>query len=626
MNDSINDLVLSSESGTSDSEKAATNLIRVQMLGGSGVGKTCFVAGLALLNEHSNRESFVLVKDRDSKTKAVFDSLRQVLAGGRWPGKTSLVNKLQFVVKKKRHSANVELSDFAGESFTDSMQRGNESQAAQQVQTMVGEADLLAVMLDGSLVDEGGDFVGAPLIQAVFERMESDNRRDLEVAVILTKSDLCREVPVDTADDLKKLVSERSPDIYKFLADHSLPTYWIPISVCGQDAIDSNGNPIYENLSPSGYQAFFNALHSRGNQKRVRRFKYVAVGVIVVLLLFAGLWQMRASKIAEEGAKIVDSSTPIEQLSPKISEENEQKLIDRYTREFGNAHSAILQSGDVDSVELELDRFKKNMPEGHRALVAGQWEELQKNASCRKEDLLYGAVTNAEKLGTGDLTAAIAKYLSAFPQGRHAEAVMKKLNDVNQARYLTARGKVRNIPVTSAIALGNKKDAIEKFLEDYGDELDEEERASITSARDIASDLMTSRQYHCKLVRTSGLDWERDHGVKILVDGKQIANFDDSGDVREKNWNRDFTVTWKVGNRIHINLRNVGWWWDKDMAYFDGINPIAICLLAKKSGPSRYAEDFQSDPPPFRIKFTCKELPESKLKVVSDYILPGGEW
>ena len=137
MNNSNTDLAERSELASFEREKSSENLIRVQMLGGSGVGKTCFVAGLALLNEQSDRQSFVLVKHKDSETKAVFDSLRQVLAGGRWPAKTSLASKLKFVVKTKRQRANVELSDFAGESFTDAMQRGNESQAAQQVQAMV---------------------------------------------------------------------------------------------------------------------------------------------------------------------------------------------------------------------------------------------------------------------------------------------------------------------------------------------------------------------------------------------------------------------------------------------------------------------------------------------------------
>ena len=629
MNDSTIDMSANAERSQFDSSGQTRNLMRVQMLGGTGVGKTCFVAGLALLNEQSDGQSFVL--PNDSETKAVFDSLRATLDSGRWPGKTSLVNTLRFWVKKGRRRVNVELSDFAGESFTDSMQRGNDTQAAEHVKTMVGEADLLVVLLDGSLVDAGGDFTDAPLIQAVFERMESENNRDLEIAVVLTKSDLCRKTPIQTPEDLKKLVDERAPDIARFLTEHSIPTDWIALSVCGADATDPEGNPIYEKLSPSGYQGFFNALLSRGHRKRVRLWKYTSAALFVLLLSTAGWYQMQKSHIATAGESIANPETPIDRLPSEIAAANEQKLKDRYAKEFESAQKAIDSSGNVAAVDLELVRFQK-MPDEHRKLVAGGWDDLQKNANQRIEQLLYEAVTNADKLGTGERTDAIGKYLRAFPRGRYADEVTKSLDVVNQARYLTARGQVRNIPVTSATALRNKKEAIAKFLEDYGHRLDDDERLAITATRNIAADLLTPRQHHCKLVRTKGLDQPRDHGVLIRVDGEQIANFDDSGDVREKSWNRDLAVNWQAGIPVNMTLVDFDGG-DQDMAYFHGTNPIAICLLAKTSEPTRYAEgseyfgiNFQRDRPRFRIDFSCKELPEADLRIITDYLLPGEAW
>ena len=629
MNDSNTDSMVSSEPNAGDLPQGSENLIRVQMLGGSGVGKTCFVAGLALLSEQSDRQSFVLANDNE--TKAVFDSLRETLAGGRWPGKTSLLNTLRFAVKKGRQRVDVEISDFAGESFTDSMQRGNESEAAQQVQSMVDEADLLAVFLDGSLVDEGNDFAGAPLIQAIFERMESDNHRDLEVAVILTKSDLCRETSVQTADDLKQLVEERSPDIARFLTEHSIQTHWIPLSICGLEATDVDGNPIYEKLSPFGYQGFFGGLLSRGQHKRMQRYKYIGITLFALLLVVAGWWQVRTSDIKKVGNILDNPNTTVGHYPPDILAENEPKLIDAYTKKFAQAKSAIDKSGNIESVQLELDPFK-NMPEKHRTLVAGQWKELKKYASQKTEDLLYKAVYDAEELGTDGVPAACKKYLRAFPQGRYVDDVSKKLDNGIQSRYLHARSMVQNIPVTSATALDNKKKAIEKFLNDHGGSLDAAERSVIASAGKLAAKLLTSRQYHCKLIRTNGLDQPRDHGVQIHVDGTQIANFVDSGEVREKSWNRDLTVTWEAGIPLNIKLLDFEGF-DQDMAYFDGTNPIAICLLAKESEPTRYAKggeylgiNWQRDRPPFRIKFTCKELSEVDLKIISDYILPGDAW
>lgn len=342
---------------------------------------------------------------------------------------------------------------------------------------------------------------------------------------------------------------------------------------------------------------------------------------------------MQTSKIAAEGKLINDIATPINRLPTVVVTQNEQKLIDRYSNEFASASDAIQQSGSVELVQLELGRFE-TMPEEHRKLVAGELDKLHRSASRRIEQLLYDAVTNAEKLGTG-LTEAIEKYLTAFPEGSYADDVKEKLNDVRQARYLAARARVRNITVTTASSLLGKKVAIEEFLAEYGNTLDHEERDAISFARDIATDLLTPRQYRCKLIRTKGLDRPRDHGVQIFVDGKRLANFDDSGPVREKNWNRDFTVTWQAGEAIRVTLVNFTGW-NQDMAYFDGTNPIAIRVLATTSEPSRYAEysgwswlggtDFQSEQPPFEVEFTCAELPEAKLRIISDYILPGEAW
>ncbi|MFN9344192.1 MAG: TRAFAC clade GTPase domain-containing protein, partial [Planctomycetota bacterium] len=140
-----------SEEQASVSSASEKNLIRVQLLGGSKAGKTCFIAGLALLNEQSDGETFVLVNDQNSETMAVFNELRQTLSRGRWPAKTSMPSSLRFALKgaanfgpiRKPLRANVQLTDFSGESFTDAMQRGDDNEAALQVRQMLANADFL---------------------------------------------------------------------------------------------------------------------------------------------------------------------------------------------------------------------------------------------------------------------------------------------------------------------------------------------------------------------------------------------------------------------------------------------------------------------------------------------------
>ena len=603
--------------------------VRIQMLGGSGVGKTCFLAGLALLNEQTDGPSFVL--PTDDGTKAVFDKLRDTLSKGRWPAKTSIVDKLSFAVVRGTTRVEVELSDFAGESFTDSMKRGNATESAQQIQSLVKGADLLMVLLDGASVDCEENFAGAAMIQAVFERISAEGGGDLDVIVVLTKSDLCISTPVKTGDDLKQLVQNRAPDLARFLREQGIRTQWIPASVCGPNATDTSGAPIYASLAPQGYETIFEQLFRRQRRPRNRLILLLAAAATLVVLISIGWTILRRQEVERQKQRITDPSIPTQEVAENVWRENEPHLRARYEEDFAKAKKDIEASGDVDSIEQILKRFGQ-IPKTHESLLSSGLDDLKSKASDRKEKLLYQQVVDCQQLQTGDCVPLIGKYLGQFPDGAHAEDLRKMLEDINQARYFTARGQVKSIPVTSTEALKKKSEAIANFLNDYGQLIDPEEKAAMTAARDIATQLVSQRQYHCKLIRTSGLDTPRDHGVEIYIDQERIANYDDSGDVSEKNWNRDFTIGWKSGQNIKVVLVN----YDtrtQDMAYFDNTTPVAIVLLASEQSPTRYASktkwfgiDFTKSRPDFRIKFECQELPPEKLQVISDYLLPGDKW
>ncbi len=608
--------------------------LRVQMVGGSGVGKTCFVAGLALLNERTGGHSFVL--PTDNATKAMFDSLRATLENGQWPEKSNLLSSLSFAIQGQQR-IDVVLTDFAGEHFLESMKRGDESEAARQVQRLVDEADLLVVMLDGSLVDAGEPFADAPLIQAVFQRFEAASTDNLEIMVLLTKRDLCVTTPVATDRQLKRIVAQRAPDLERYLRERNVPTHWVAVTVCGPDATTEWGAPIYQRLAPEGYERFFDVVFAHGvagRRQAHKRFLFKAMLVVIVVLLTAGGWhQWRQHRIISEGEFIADPQTDVTAIGGTIAPENRTAVRERYEREFRQAKEAIDRSGNVAAVALELARFDR-LDEATEVIVADGLRDLRRHADRRQERLLFNAVIDAESQHSGGLDQAIKRYLDRHPNGEHAEQVRAMLGNIRQARYLTARGQVKASPVTSRTALAKRVDAIGEFLKVHGDALETDEKTAITRARDVAAELLQTRQYRCKLIRSAGLDLPRHHGVEIRIDGQTIANFDDSGKVREKNWNRNLTVTWQAGQAIQVKLVNYSGS-NQDMAYFENVSPVAIVLLAEKSEPSRYATnpnrvfggtDFTQTRPGFRIEFSCQELPPDKLAAIHDYILPGDAW
>jgi hypothetical protein len=610
-----------------DAPARSGNAKRIQMLGGSGVGKTCFLAGLALLNEQTDGRIFVL--PTDDETKAVFETLRETLSKGSWPAKTNIVNKLSFAVVRGKVRVDVELSDFKGEDFTDAMRRGNTSEASQQIQSLVSDADVLLVLLDGASVDQNKDFPGAPLIQAVFQRLSAEGRGDLEVAVVLTKSDLCRSTPVKTSDDLKQLVQKRAPDLARFLQEQGVQTQWTPASVCGPNATDDSGAPIYAALAPQGYDEIFEQLFKRPPPNRIIRF--VAAAALLMVVLVIAWTALGRQEVHKQKQRITDRSIPIQEITESIFPANIPLVRERYDEDFAQAKTDIEACGNFDSIELVLKRFAQ-IPAAHESLVSSSLEYLKATASRRKEELLYKQVIDCKELQTADCGPLISMYLREFPDGLHAEELRKILNDINQARYLTARSQVKAIPVTSTESLKKKSDAITRFLKDYGEFIHREEKAAITSARDVAIDLIQQRQYNCKLIRTSGLDEARKHGVKISVDQTLIANYDDSGKVTEKNWNRNFTINWKSGQKIEVAMVYYGLR-TQNMAYFEDSSPIAIALLASQRTPTSYVtpniwwgEDFAKIRPSLKIKFECQELPPEKLRVIQDYLLPGAKW
>jgi len=602
--------------------------VRIQMLGESGVGKTCFLAGLALLNEQTGGRSFVL--PTDDKTKAVFDKLRETLVRGRWPAKTSIVEELSFVIVRGASHVGVHLNDFAGESFTDSMKRGNATEAANQIKSLVSGADVLMVLLDGAAIDRGDEFAGAPLIQAVFERILAVGRGNLDAAVVLTKSDLCKSIPMTTSSDLKQAVESRAPDLARFLQEQSIPTEWIPISVCGPNAIDDSGSPIYQALSPQGYERIFEQLFRRSRRPRNRLRKQIIAAIVLILFMGFAWTVLRSRQVVSQRSQIEDPTIPIVEVSGPVEATNEPLVRERYAEDFAKAKKDIEASGNVESIALVLKRFER-IPPVHDQLVRGGLEQLKSQASIRKEQLLHKLVIDCQQLRTGDCVPLISKYLSEFPDGPNADELRKILKDINQARYLTARGNVKAVPVTSIEALHQKISAIKKFLDENGQFLSAEEKEAIASARDIALQFVTSRQYQCKLVRTSGLDGPRDHGVEIDLDQKKIANFNDSGDVSEKNWDRSFTVDWKSGQSIKVKLVNYDGF-NHDIAYFEDSSPVAIILLAKTNLPNRYfegmlfSENFTKTRPSIKVAFKCQELPNEKLQLISGYLLPGDKW
>src|SRR5271157_5039567 len=95
---------------------------RVCLLGSEGSGKTCFLAGLAVLGE-PNRHTRVTVKPTDSVTVDYLDELSRTLRCQQWPPPTSMTTILNMTIGLRGKLIDVLIVDYPGEDFRTELRR-----------------------------------------------------------------------------------------------------------------------------------------------------------------------------------------------------------------------------------------------------------------------------------------------------------------------------------------------------------------------------------------------------------------------------------------------------------------------------------------------------------------------
>ena len=91
--------------------------IKVCLLGASGAGKTCFIAGLAVLSE-PDRASIITVLHDNKSTADYLDSLQDTLRSGQWPPPNNATFILDMTVIVEGRAIDLRIVDYPGEDFT----------------------------------------------------------------------------------------------------------------------------------------------------------------------------------------------------------------------------------------------------------------------------------------------------------------------------------------------------------------------------------------------------------------------------------------------------------------------------------------------------------------------------
>jgi hypothetical protein len=599
--------------------------LRIQMIGGPGVGKSSFIGALALLAESPQGGYFVAAIDVDTKRR--FDDLRASFRAGHWPPKTSAGIPMRCSIHGPKQRVAIELEDFSGEAFFAAMHRGDDDEVSQRVESLIHDADLLLIMIDGGALTSGGQLSQLPLIQAVAQQINAQHHRkkvrhEPQIAVVITKSDLCNGSPI-TPRQAKERLAEQLPALVTFLVDHTKPLAWLPVSVCGYRA--SNATCDAGEFAPAGFDRVFDLLLSLADQPLAHYGKAFAFAVIVALIVSIGLFHYRSEEAAGELALIENPVVRIDDLPAQVSVANEAAYRERIREAALDASVELRSAQSEDEIGRIINRFAA-LPAAAERIAHDELTALRQQADQRSEELLYARIQDAVAHGNSvTIQQTIDRYLQRYPSGRNAQQARMLLATEEEKRRERAREEIRSIAVWDAASLQRKVQRIADYLDAWGTTVVLQERAEMERAMAAARRMIEMSQYRVTLVRTAGLDRARAHGVRVKVDGKEVALFDGSGTVAEKTWNQDFIVQWRLGMKVDVTLLNFRMR-NSDIAYIESRGPMAILALAGTNSPIRYGPDFVSSRPPVTVRFRCEQLDEGTVAAIAAWIFPGNAW
>lgn len=218
------------------------NRIKITMIGGKGVGKTCFTLGMYAVMRRGVHNFFLHTPDAndDNRLMRAWSALLKEGAERQWPVPTSAsIERYEFQFKRglNRTLMDFEWIDYRGGALLD------ESTNAQELNEQLVDSDCLFFCVDGGLLAEP---VGNRVYQLDDEMCISRAKvlldklpKKVPIVILITKHDLCRQRKKDALlHDIKKLF-----DAW-LVPGENWDVMVCPVTLGGDLATDLNSGPI----------------------------------------------------------------------------------------------------------------------------------------------------------------------------------------------------------------------------------------------------------------------------------------------------------------------------------------------------------------------------------------------
>lgn len=626
-------------------QEKKSSLIRICILGSEGSGKTCFLAGLAVLGE-PNRPTSLSVMPADQGTARYLDELANTLRRHEWPPPTNMTSVLTIRVGVERSLIEIVVVDYPGEDFREALR----TLRYEQIETLYehySQADSILLLFDphtdllaSGTVSERQIERQMAHLRAIADiwaercaKQPGGAHSHVDVGVVLTK---CDTVPqLLTPPQAKSYFRTHAVGLDQKIRQNADQVKYFALSAIGAQHDGKAPNEPHASsdwtLQPFGYDQLFQWIRQRHARRRSRRRRLAMWGTALALLaVFATYSVYRFSSRSHIKAILQNSHlSTFDKLQDTTSLSDDDLLRDRadlLRRELARVENN-LRSADsepaIDRIVSELEQYRHARP----GPLKSEIDELLQEADKKKKDILFSLVNDSYNNKDKAFPSHADKFLLTYSNdSSRCNKVRELLGVYRTQQQQDARQRIKAIRVDNQSSLHGKSARIFEFLEEYGKDLQEREKDLMKRAAELGRQFSERHTYAVTLKRSGGFKDARYQGVWLAVGGKIVVKRDSEGASTSVTWPKEsLMIQWQSGEPVKVILRDRDYE-DEDVAWIEDSGAVALRQLGSKQVFTQFAPKWKEYCDEAFIECQIDGISPEDWKAVEAYLTPGTAW
>jgi hypothetical protein len=631
--------------------------IKVCLLGATGAGKTCFLAGLAVLSE-PDRASIITVLHDNKGTADYLDSLQDTLRNGQWPPPNNATFILDMTVLVDGRAIDLRVVDYPGEDFTGAL-RTLDTHEIEDLYRFSQQAHIYLLLFSPHRDLSVGDANASTKalldrqrahLQAITQvwkerevgtQSEQARSHPMELGLVITQ---CDRVPgLTSPQSAKGFFTSRAPNLVSKLTDLADSADFFGISILGKPAQGDGTRVTIENapppsqLDPFGYEPLFRWIRDYQKRHRTRRLRPWLWGGLLsstaVLAICFAVWKSHVDHVR---AVLASDRPAIERI-----EDTSGWMLDTATNQqrLELIRDTLQQiTGDIERAETldEFDRLDKEVAKLAKAdtdTFRVQASTLQQNLTARTRSVLFAALRDDFQSSPrpADFQSRASAFIDRYQSGEEVDAVRRMQREIGNEQLAANRARLRGMPTRDSLDIAAKARQIIEFVNKNESNLAPEEARRMRRAADLARSFSERKNWKVTIKKSGGLTDEYAH--LVLLGNKKLGSqelhvFDGAatGSTKDKVWAIDPAVfSWQAGEPITVTLQARGTIFGGWVAYQADDSSLAIGSLVGRRNllPRAGYEAYVRDP---YVVFEVENLSSSDWESVKAYISPGSDW